>query len=154
MKKFIKNYLEKEKRLSCFLKGRSITILTYAIGIIYLWYGLLKIFGESAAEQLVKDATYWIGIPHFDVILGFWEAILGFCLFFKKLRRIGLILLFLQFPGTFLPLFLSPENCFTDVPFGLTLEGKYIFKNIILVSAGLVLISSLHKKEELGAPQE
>jgi uncharacterized membrane protein YkgB len=42
-------------------------------------------------------------------------------------------------PGTFLPLILLPEACFTDFPFGLTLEGQYIVKNLVIISAALVV---------------
>jgi hypothetical protein len=38
-----------------------------------------------------------------------------------------------------LPLILLPEICFTQPPFGLTLEGQYIVKNIFLVSAAFMI---------------
>ena len=117
------------------------------MGIVYIWYGILKIAGISPAEELVFRATHWIGSHNFVVFLGFFELLIGVCLAIKKFLRLGLILLFLQFPGTFLPLFLNPEDCFTLIPFGLTLEGQYIFKNLILIPAGLILISSLHNKK-------
>tara|TARA_Y100001970_G_scaffold119565_1_gene148325 strand:+ start:335 stop:508 length:174 start_codon:yes stop_codon:yes gene_type:complete len=48
-------------------------------------------------------------------------------------------------PGTFLPLVLLPEICFTNFPFGLTLEGQYIIKNLIIISAGLVIGGTVNK---------
>ena len=140
-------YLNLEKKISFYLKTRAITLLRLSISIIYIWYGILKITGISPDEELVFRATHWIGAHNFVIILGFFELITGLFLAIKKSLRLGLILLFLQFPGTFLPLFLNPEDCFTLIPFGLTLEGQYIFKNLILISAGLVLVSSLHNKE-------
>jgi hypothetical protein len=53
--------------------------------------------------------------------------------------KLALILLFLQMPGTILPLFLLPEVCYVQIPFGLTMEGQYIIKNLVLISAGLVI---------------
>ena len=41
--------------------------------------------------------------------------------------------------GTFTPLFLFPDECFTHVPYAPTLEGQYIIKNIVLISAGIVI---------------
>lgn len=119
------------------------------MGIIYFWYGMLKVVDMSPVEELIERTTDWIGVRDFVFFLGIWEVVIGICLFIRKLNRIGLILLFLQFPGTFLPLFLNPEDCFTIIPWGLTLEGQYVFKNLILLSAGLVLIGSLHKKNHL-----
>ncbi|MCA1790237.1 MAG: hypothetical protein LC667_10375, partial [Thioalkalivibrio sp.] len=37
------------------------------------------------------------------------------------------------------PLFLFPELCFTVVPIAPTLEGQYIIKNLVLVTAGIVI---------------
>ena len=49
-------------------------------------------------------------------------------------------------PGTFLPLILLPEVCFNNFPFGLTLEGQYIVKNLIIISAALVVGSTVRNK--------
>ncbi|MBS0630195.1 MAG: hypothetical protein JSS30_08260 [Verrucomicrobia bacterium] len=142
----LEKYHHLEKRISLFLKKRAITILRLSMSIIYIWYGALKIVGISPAEELVFRATHWIGTHNFVIILGFFEVLIGLFLGIKKFLKLGLLFLFLQFPGTFLPLFLNPEDCFTIIPFGLTLEGQYIFKNLILISAGLVLIGSLHSE--------
>jgi len=48
-------------------------------------------------------------------------------------------------PGTFLPLVLLPDVCFTSFPLGLTMEGQYIIKNLILISAALVVGSTVRK---------
>jgi len=42
-------------------------------------------------------------------------------------------------PGTFLPLILLPEVCFTTFPFDLTLEGQYIVKNLVLIGAAMAV---------------
>jgi uncharacterized membrane protein YkgB len=140
-------YIDLEKKVSFFFKDRAITLLRLSMGLIYIWYGILKIIGISPVEELVFRATYWIGTHNFVIFLGFFEVLIGLFLAIKKCLRLGLILFFLQFPGTFLPLFLNPEDCFTFIPFGLTLEGQYIFKNLILFSGALILIASLHHKE-------
>jgi len=69
--------------------------------------------------------------------------LIGICLLFPPLIRIGLGLLALQMPGTFLPLVLLPDVCFISIPFDLTLEGQYIVKNLVLIGAGLVVGSKL-----------
>jgi hypothetical protein len=53
--------------------------------------------------------------------------------------RFTLLLLFLQMPGTILPVFILPDVVWTEFPYGLTLEGQYIIKNLVLIGAGLVL---------------
>jgi hypothetical protein len=41
--------------------------------------------------------------------------------------------------GTMLPLAFFPEATFTRMPYAPTLEGQYIIKNLVLVTAALVL---------------
>ncbi|MBS3903872.1 MAG: hypothetical protein KGZ39_00920 [Simkania sp.] len=144
------DYLETERKLSYYFKGRSVSLLRYAMGIIFFWYGALKVSGDSPVDELVMQALPWVENHLFVSLIGIWEMAIGLFLFFKRFLRYGLILLFLHFPGTFLPLFTKPEACFTWIPFGLTLEGQYIFKNLILISAGLVILSTLHNRPRKG----
>jgi len=144
---FKEKYFYYESNFIHWLKPKSEKLLFLSYGIIYIWYGFLKVIGISSAETLVLRATDWIFTHEFVVVLGFWEVLLGFFLLIPSMKRIGLLLLFLQFPGTFMPLITNPEDCFTSFPFGLTLEGQYIFKNLILIAGGLVLVSSLHIKK-------
>ena len=58
---------------------------------------------------------------------------------YRPTIRIAIGLLFLQMPGTLLPLILLPDVTFTSFPFGLTMEGQYIIKNVSLISAALVV---------------
>lgn len=41
--------------------------------------------------------------------------------------------------GAASPLLLFPDEAFTRFPFAPTLEGQYIIKNVVFVSAGLVI---------------
>ena len=68
-------------------------------------------------------------------------------LLFRPLIRVALFLLFLQMPGTILPLFLLPEVCFTQIPFAPTLEGQYIIKNLILLSAAIAVGGTVRREE-------
>lgn len=43
--------------------------------------------------------------------------------------------------ATFLPIFLLPEFAFKFVPFAPSLEGQYILKNLVLVSAGWAVVA-------------
>ncbi len=114
-------------------------LLRLSLGVIFLWFGALKLVGLSPAEELVKRTVYFFPPDVFYPILGWWEVLIGIGLLFRPTVRVALLLLFLQMPGTMLPLVLLPEVCFTEFPFGLTLEGQYIIKNLVLISAGLVI---------------
>lgn len=114
-------------------------LMRYSIALIFIWFGLLKPLGMSPEEELIKRTVYWVSPQIFLPILGWWEVAVGLCLLHRPLIRIALLLLLLQLPGTMLPLILLPEICFTHPPFGLSLEGQYIVKNIFLVSAAFMI---------------
>tara|TARA_Y100001978_G_scaffold46234_1_gene41257 strand:+ start:147 stop:614 length:468 start_codon:yes stop_codon:yes gene_type:complete len=132
--------------LTSFMNKWGVTLLRYSLGIIYIWFGALKPLGLSPAQELVENTVYWFEDPKtFVPILGVWEVVIGITICIKPLIRVALFLLFIQMPGTFLPLILFPEVCFTNFPFGLTLEGQYIVKNLIIISAAIVVGSTVRK---------
>ncbi len=132
--------------VTSFMNKWGVTLLRYSLGIIYIWFGALKPLGLSPAQELVENTVYWFEDPKtFVPILGVWEIVIGITICIKPLIRVALFLLFLQMPGTFLPLILFPDVCFTNFPFGLTLEGQYIVKNLIIISAAIVVGSTVRK---------
>jgi uncharacterized membrane protein YkgB len=143
MTKFINRVKEFDLWFIGYLERLSLPILRFSLAIIFIWFGALKPFGQSPAVELVTKTVYWFDPQIFIPILGIWEMAIGICLLFRPLLRVGLFLLAVQMPGTFLPLVLLPEVCFTTFPFDLTLEGQYIVKNLVLIGAGLVVGSKL-----------
>ena len=142
----IKSFDDLDIFVTEFMSKWGVTLLRYSLGIIYIWFGALKPMGLSPAQELVENTVYWFENPKtFVPILGIWEVVIGITMIIKTLIRISIILLFIQMPGTFLPLVLFPEVCFTNFPFGLTLEGQYIVKNLIIISAALVVGSTVRK---------
>jgi uncharacterized membrane protein YphA (DoxX/SURF4 family) len=117
----------------------SLLALRLSLGVVFIWFGALKPFGDSPANDVIVKTIYWFDPDIFIPILGFWEVLIGICLLYTPLIRFGLFLLAIQMPGTFLPLILRPEICFLNFPFELTLEGQYIIKNLILIGAAMVV---------------
>jgi len=145
--KNIRTYDELDIFITKFMSKWGITFLRYSLGLIYIWFGILKPFGLSPAQELVENTVYWFDNPKtFVPILGWWEVAIGLTMCIKPLIRVSIFLLFIQMPGTFLPLILLPEICFNNFPFGLTLEGQYIIKNLIIISAALVVGSTVRNK--------
>lgn len=114
-------------------------LMRYSIALIFIWFGVLKPLGMSPEAELIRRTVYWVSPQIFLPVLGWWEVTIGLCLLFRPLIRIALLLLLLQLPGTMMPLILLPEICFAHPPFGLSLEGQYIVKNIFLVSAAFMI---------------
>src|SRR6185436_343551 len=72
-------------------------------------------------------------------LLAAWESLIGIGLLSGRFLRVTLLLLFVQMPGTMMPLILFPVETFRVFPYAPTLEGQYIIKNLVLVSAAIVI---------------
>jgi len=124
---------------------RGPLLLRLSLGLVFLWFGALKFLpGGSPAEQLAERTisalsggriTPSISLP----VLAAWECLIGLGLLFGRFLRVTLALLFLQMLGTLTPLLLFPHQVFVRIPFLPTLEGQYIIKNLVLISAGVVV---------------
>jgi len=128
-----------------------ITILRISIGIIYLWFGMLKFFPHlSPAEDLAKETiqllTFRLVSADLSIILlAIWETVIGLLLITGLFCRVAIPLVLTHMICTFTPLILLPHLSFTHRPYALTLVGQYIIKNIVIVSA-LIVISSYQRK--------
>lgn len=138
---------EAGRRIAGGMKRCGFFCLRISLAVIFIWFGALKLIGISPAEALVEQTVWWLPSGIFLPILGWWEVAIGIGFLFRPLLPAALVLLFLHMPGTMLPLFTLPEISFTDFPFGLTLEGQYIIKNLILISAAIVIGGTLYGRD-------
>ena len=132
-----------DSRFIKIMKRASIPSIRLSFGVIFIWFGVLKPLGLSSAEGLLKATVIWLpfGSPEmWLIIIGLWEVVIGVFFFFKRTTRIAIVLLFLQMVGTFMPLIVLSEITFQSNNILLpTLEGQYIIKNLMIISAALVL---------------
>ena len=122
----------------------GLTLLRIGLGVIFFWFGALKLFPNlSPAEDLVRQTIFFVDPDLFIPVLAIWEMAIGLGLITGLFMRLTLLLLFLQMPGTALPIFITPEAVFTHFPFALTIEGQYIVKNLALITSAIVLGSTV-----------
>lgn len=140
---------KRDKEVVNWMGRNGIAFLRISVGIVFFWFGFLKFFPSiSPAEKIAVDT---IKIISFDllssqailIILAIWETFIGIGLIAKIYLREILVLLFLQMIGTLTPLFFFPEEVFTAIPYAPTLEGQYIIKNIVIISAAIVIGATL-----------
>lgn len=131
------------------MSAYGIHLLRWAIAIVYLWFGGLKLINASPASDLVVQTVFWLP-PHAALLfIGGWEVLIGVGLLFTHplVLRTTLFLLWLQIAGTFQVFFLLPQVAFQGGnPFLPTLEGQYAIKNLVLITAGLVIGSTVRRK--------
>jgi len=134
-----------DTQLTDWMAMHGITLLRVSVGIIFFWFGALKLFpnlspAEDLATETIRVLTFGIITPNISLpVLAIWEVLIGIGLLTGRYMRITLLLLFVQMMGTVTPLVLFPNATFTAFPIGLTLEGQYIIKNLVLISAGIVI---------------
>ena len=134
-----------DARITRWMAAQGIRLLRISLGVVYLWFGALKFFaGLSPAQDL---ATRTISMLTFGriapgtalLLLATWECLIGLGLILGVFMRATLLLLWVQMLGTVTPLIFFPYETFAQIPYAPTLEGQYIIKNIVLVSAGIVI---------------
>lgn len=133
-----------DRRLTHWLAEHGLTLLRISIGLIFVWFGVLKFWpGLSPADQLATETIDLLsfGLITEDlarVLLAILEVAIGIGLITGMFIRFTLLLLVGQMLGAVTPLFLFPEVTWSQllVP---TLEGQYILKNIVVVSAALTI---------------
>jgi uncharacterized membrane protein YkgB len=148
------NFEKIDISISMFMNRWGVVCLRISLGLIFIWFGILKPIGISPAEPLVLATVRWLPLFEPQVwvsIIGWWEVAIGVAFLFRKTIRIAVALLALQMIGTFLPLVLLPEVTFQEgrIPFGPTMEGQYIVKNLLIISAALVVGGTVREREEL-----
>jgi uncharacterized membrane protein YphA (DoxX/SURF4 family) len=123
----------------------GVTLLRVSVGVVFFWFGALKFFpnvspAQDLAARTIEMLTFGLVTPSLALpILALWEVLIGLGMITGLFMRATILLLLVQMLGTVTPLFLFPGETFTVFPIVPTLEGQYIIKNIVLVSAGIVI---------------
>lgn len=118
------------------------TFLRLSAGFVYFFFGFLKFFPDLspaellAGQSIMRVTDYWV-----DAATALWwlavvECLIGLSFLFNYGMKWIFFLFLAHQCSTFIPLFVFPEITFKIAPFAPTLEGQYIFKNLISIAAG------------------
>ncbi len=141
-----------DDRISGFMERYGIALLRIALALVFIWFGALKVADRSPVADLVADTAYFLPGDFVVHALGVWEIIIGIGLLIPVALRLVLLLFFLQMLGTFLTVAIHPGRVFDDDnPLLLTIAGEFIVKNLVLISAGLVIGSTVRRRRAQAA---
>ena len=132
-------------RLTGWLARHGLTVLRISLGIVFLWFGVLKFFpglspaADLASRTMEKLSGGAVSASTSLILLATLETVIGLGLLLRVFQRVILLLLILQLLGTLTPFVLFPGEVFTRFPYALSLEGQFIVKNAVLIGAALVL---------------
>jgi len=134
-----------DRRITRWMAAHGVRLTRLALGTVFLWFGVIKLGpGWSPATELaartIEKLTLGLVDPGIGVpVLAVWESLIGLGLLSGRFLRVTLLLLFVQMPGTMMPLLLFPAETFVAFPHAPTLEGQYIIKNLVLVGAAIMV---------------
>ncbi len=146
-----------DRRITAWLGRHGVMLSRVSLGIIFLWFGALKFVPEwspaaELATRTIEKLTFGFVPPEVGLlVLAAWESLIGLGLLTGKFLRITLLLLAVQMMGTLLPLVFFPRETFLIFPLAPTLEGQYIIKNLVLLSAATVVGATVRGR---GLPPE
>ncbi|WP_156252727.1 DoxX family membrane protein [Pseudactinotalea terrae] len=129
-------------RVRDWLAAHSLSILRISLGLVFLAFAIPKyVPGLSPAEGLaaatIEVLTFGIVGGQAAVLLtAVVETVIGLTLLTGRLVRLGLVVLAVALVGIMSPLVLFPELMYAGGP---SLEAQYVFKDIVLAAAGLVV---------------
>jgi uncharacterized membrane protein YkgB len=128
----------------------SVPVARIGLFIVFFWFGILKVIGTglSPATPLVEklfDVTMPISMSFgtFMILFGLIECLIGILFLIRGAERVVIPILFIHMAATIMPLFCIPTATWSGflVP---TLEGQYIIKNIVIISAAIGIAAHVH----------
>jgi uncharacterized membrane protein YkgB len=143
-----------------FFRRASVPVARFGLFVVFFWFGLLKVLGESPASPLVQhlfsstlgQALPFLSFPTFLILFGLFECLIGILFLIPGCERLVTPLLVFHMITTIMPLFALPETTWTGFLMP-TLEGQYIIKNLLIIAAAIGIAAHLHPLAERHASQ-
>jgi uncharacterized membrane protein YkgB len=137
-----------EDALDRLAQRHGIDMLRVALGVVFLWFGLLKVVGASPVGEVVARTLLVLPMRPAVIALGVVETGIGLSLLTGRALRPALAVFLVQMCGTFLALVLAPDLTFQHGnPLLLSTLGEFVIKNLVLISAGIAIVGSLRRRD-------
>ncbi|HTI21860.1 MAG TPA: hypothetical protein VL652_12780 [Kutzneria sp.] len=149
----LKTIARMELRIHRWLTRNSVRLLRISMGGIILTFGFLKYFpGLSPAEHMVETVSRTLSLglaPDRLTMNGFAtvECLIGLSLITNIGLRIAIYPMALWAIGILLPLALMPAELFSGPDHMPSLEGQYVLKDLILLSATMVIADTTVRRQ-------
>jgi putative oxidoreductase len=141
-------YADVEQRAVAVLRKVGLTLLRVSLGVVFVWFGALKVANLTPVGDLVAGTLPFLDPTWFVPFLGAVEVALGLALLLGRAITVVGAVLVAHLCGTFLVLVMQPELAFQNGnPLLLTTIGEFVVKNVVLISAALVLAARLREEK-------
>lgn len=129
------------------LRPYTMPALRILLGVLFVWFGALKVSGSSPVATMVSGTLPWLNPDVAVVGLGSVEILLGVGLATGLMLRLALPILVAHLAGTFLTFVMLPDLMISGQnPLMLTEPGEFVVKNLVLISAALVLMTHARRR--------
>jgi putative oxidoreductase len=116
--------------------------LRFSLAAVFLWFGALKLAGASPALGLIRSAFPFLAASPFVELLGLAEIAIGLGLLTRRGAHLAALAMTAHLCATLLVAALAPARIFAPAFPGLSLEGEFLAKNLVLFAAGLALLDA------------
>lgn len=126
----------------------SVPVLRAAIGVVFIWFGALKVANATPVGDFVANTLPWFNRAWVIPAVGVFEIIIGLALIIGRFLTVVCAVLIGHLAGTFLSLVMQPDVTFQHGnPLMLTAEGEFVMKNLVFIAAGLVIAARFRRQE-------
>lgn len=122
-------------------EDQTILLLRLSLSLTFIWFGALKLFGVSPVSELIKSAMpAGVGSNElFFLVLSIMEIVIGVGLLIKPLVKLFSVILIGHLIVATLSVLVT-QGFSPAFPI-LTFPGEFVAKNLVLITAALVLIA-------------
>jgi uncharacterized membrane protein YkgB len=139
-------FADLEQRAVTVLRRVAVPLLRVSLGVVFVWFGALKVANVTPVGELVAGTLPFVDPAWFVPVLGGVEVALGLGLLLGRLITVVSAVLVAHLCGTFLVLVMQPQLAFQNGnPLLLTTIGEFVIKNVVLISAALVLAARMRE---------
>lgn len=123
-------------------QSSSLRLLRVSLGVVFIWFGALKVFGASPIVPLIKSIYPSFPYPLAVLAIGIVEILIGLGFLSGKMIKATTVLMWLQMAGIFAGLVIAPHLFFNNSnPILLTTDGEFVIKNLVILAASLVVLT-------------
>lgn len=144
--RLLDGYPRAEARLTDLLQAANrlcLPLLRMSLGLVFVWFGALKLTWTTPVADLVAETVPILPQGFFVTTLGAFEVLIGLALLLGRWIPVAALLVVMHLCGTFLVLVTQPEVAFQDGnPLLLTMTGEFVVKNLVLITAAIVLMGA------------
>lgn len=127
------------ERTGEWIDRNSVTLLQYALVVVFVWSGALSLAGAYPAAIPVAEALP-VSTHTFMVAFGLTKFVIAAGLLVPSLMEVASWLVIAHVVVVAVPMIVSPAATFIEFPYAPSFEGVFILKDWVLLS-GVVVVN-------------